>query len=307
MKRLLYIPLALFCMLLSPSCIEEDLDACPPEGGGLAVTLRAEKFRTRPPYASTDLEEDFAARIHSLQYLLYADGRLIEQGILGDVQSAHGGSYVFRHDTLPFGAYRLAFAANVTSRMMTGRLDSPEDYCIAYQGVDKGDDHFRADLDFEVTCPCSNEFDAVLHRVHGVTRFRFANIPDGVEAVEVSLDNIGERMPLCGDPDRACVVVKRVPAAELRSRAAGAFSLGTFCTLPGVRTSWRMKLYGADADAPIYDRVVTDTLRIESNQLIDLTARFKESGGIDFSVDVDTTWDGSSDGGGGVVISRQPL
>lgn len=305
MKRLSYIPLALFCLLAGASCIEEELDACPPEGGRVAVTLRVEKFRTRPPYRPSDMEEDFAARIHSLDYLLYADGRLIEQGRLGDVQAAEGDSYVFRHDALPFGAYRLAFAANTSANMMTGKTDAPEVYYIVYQEERGGADHFRADLPFEVTCPCSNEFETVLQRVHGVTRFRFENLPDQISWVEVSLDNVGERMPLCGDPDKACVVTRRVGAADLETRAEGAFALGTFCTLPKTRTSWRLKLYGQDAGTPLYDRLVTDTLRIECNQLIELKARFKEgdfTGEIDFSVDVDTSWDGSNEAGGDITI-----
>ena len=70
-----------------------------------------------------------------------------------------------------------------------------------------------------------------------------------------------------------------------------------------VRTSWRLRLYGED-DAPLYDRVVTDTLRIECNQLIELTARFKEGDfqeEIEFSVNVDTTWDGANEGGGEII------
>lgn len=176
-------------------------------------------------------------------------------------------------------------------RMMTGTMDAPEARYIVYQGEKNGDDHFRADVPFEVTCPCRNEFEAVLQRVHGITRFRFENIPARIASVEVVLDNVGQRMPLCGEPDLACEVSKRIPAAQLRTRPAGSFTLGTFCTLPGVRTSWRLRLYGED-DAPLYDRVVTDTLRIECNQLIDLTARFEEGdfrGEIEFSVDVDTT------------------
>lgn len=182
-------------------------------------------------------------------------------------------------------------------------MDAPEARYIVYQGEKNGDDHFRADVPFEVTCPCRNEFEAVLQRVHGITRFRFENIPAQIASVEVVLDNVGQRMPLCGEPDQGCEVSKRVTAAQLRTRAAGSFTLGTFCTLPGERTSWRLRLYGED-DAPLYDRVVTDTLRIECNQLIELTARFKEGDfqeEIEFSVNVDTTWDGANEGGGEII------
>lgn len=307
MKRLLYIPLALFCMFNASACIEEDLDACPPEGGGFTVTLRVEKFQTRPPYAPEDLEEDFAARIHSLSYLLYADGRLIGQGSLGDVQTTRGGSYLFRCDTLPFGTYRLAFVANATPRMMIGKTDAPELYYIAYQGEAGSDDHFRADLPFDVACPYRNEFETVLQRVHGVTRFRFENVPADITSIEVTLDNVGERMPLCGEPDRACEATKRVRTADFTTRASGSCTLGTFSTLPGTKSAWRLKLYAGDDAAPVYDRVVTDTLRVECNQLLDLKARFKEDdfrGEIEFSVDVDTTWDGSNEGGGEIAFSQ---
>ena len=307
MRNLSYIPFAFLCLLSAASCIEEKLDACPPEGGSVTVALRVEKFRTRPPYRPSDLEPDFAARIHSLDYLLYADGRLIGQGRAEDLGTADGGSYLFRCGTLPFGAYRLAFAANTEPRMMAGENDAPERCYIAYQG-ENGDDHFRADVPFEVTCPCRNEFEAVLGRVHGVTRFRFENMPEEIASVEVSLDQVGERMPLCGDPDRPCEVVRRIPVAGLAARASGSYTLGTFSTLPGVKTAWRLKLYTYDASAPIYDRVVTDTLRIECNQLTELTARFREGdfrGEIDFSVDVDSAWDGSNDGGGDITLARR--
>lgn len=299
MKRLPYISFALACLIAAPSCIEEDLDACPPEGGGVEVAVRAEKFRARPPYAPSDLEGDFAARIHSMSYLLYADGRLIEQGRLDDVSTAHGEEYVFRHDVLPFGTYRLALVANASAGMMSGTPDDPHDYFIVFQGEGRGDDHFRADLPFEVTCPCSNAFETVLRRVYGVTRFRFEGIPAEIAAVEVSLDNVGARTPLSGDPDRACEVSKRVAVGELTA-SDGSFTLGTFATLPGKRSAWRLRLYGQQAAEPVYERLVTDTLRIVSNQLLELKVRFKDDdfrGDIEFSVDVDPTWDGTNEGG----------
>ena len=111
---------------------------------------------------------------------------------------ASGGDYLFRIDTLPFGTYRLAFVANVTPRMMTGTMDARRHVTSFTREKKNGDDHFRADVPFEVTCPCRNEFEAVLQRVHGITRFRFENIPARIASVEVVLDNVGQRMPLCG-------------------------------------------------------------------------------------------------------------
>lgn len=300
MKLLSYISFALCCLLSTTACIEEDLDACPSEGGGVTVTLRAEKFRTRPPYGASDFEEVFTQRIRSLDYQLYADGRLLEQGRLA--VTGDGGSYLFHHDILPFGSYRICFAANTEPGRITGDVSAPERSYIPFLGEPKDEDYFRADLPFDVTCPYRNEFETVLRRVHGVTRFRFDGIPAEVTAVEVSLDKVGERMPLSGDPDRSCLVAKRISVADLETRSEGSFLLGTFPTLPGMRSAWRLKLYGKDAAVPIYDRLVTDTLRIESNQLLELRSRFNE-GGIEFSVDVDTTWDGSNESGGEVTVS----
>ena len=235
MKKSPYIPFAFLCLLSATSCIEEKLDPCPPQGGSVTVALRVEKFQARPSYRPSDFEQEFGKRIHSLDYLLYAGGQLVGQGRADDLHTASGGDYLFRIDTLPFGTYRLAFVANVTPRMMTGTMDAPEARYIVYQGEKNGDDHFRADVPFEVTCPCRNEFEAVLQRVHGITRFRFENIPARIASVEVVLDNVGQRMPLCGEPDLACEVSKRIPAAQLRTdrmqpvdRPYGTFRRGRF-------------------------------------------------------------------------------
>lgn len=80
MKKSLYIPFAFLCLLSAMSCIEEKLDPCPPQGGEVTVALRVEKFQARPPYRPSDFEQEFGKRIHSLDYLLYADGQLIGQG-----------------------------------------------------------------------------------------------------------------------------------------------------------------------------------------------------------------------------------
>lgn len=305
MKKLTYLLLALACMTASVSCIKDDLDPCPPDGGSVEVTLRAEKFQTQPPYGTSDTEADFTARIRSLDYLLYAGDRLIERGSADGLLSGSGASYLWRHAALPFGSYRLALVANTEAGTFAGSPNAPESFYIVYRGEQQSD-HFRSVLPFEVTCPCKNEFQTVLQRVHGVTQFRFENLPSDVVTIEVSLDNVGARIPLSGEPDQTCMVTKRFAASDLKAGTDGSFLLGTFPTLPGKRTAWRLRLYGADAEAPLYQRVVTDTLRVESNQLLKLSTRFSEEefrGKIEFTVDLDTNWDGSNEGGGQVIVS----
>ena len=85
MKKSPYIPFAFLCLLSATSCIEEKLDPCPPQGGSVTVALRVEKFQARPSYRPSDFEQEFGKRIHSLDYLLYADGQLIGQGRADDL------------------------------------------------------------------------------------------------------------------------------------------------------------------------------------------------------------------------------
>ncbi len=305
MKKPIFLLSAFCCMMAAVSCIKDDLDPCPEEGGRVEVTLRAEKFQTRAPYGPSDMEGDFADRIRSLDYLLYDGDRLIERGSADDLPAAEGGSYVLRFVALPLGMYRLALVANTPEDMMAGSTDAPENCYIVYQGA-AGNDFFRAVLPLDVTCPCINRFETVLQRVHGVAQFSFENIPSAVTVVEVSLDNVGARAPLAGEPDTPCTVSRRMTVSGSDTHADSSFTLGTFATLPGKKSAWRLKLYGADDTQPFYDRLVTDTLRIESNQLLRLSTRFKTSDFLDqieFRVEVDTTWDGSNDGGGEVVVS----
>lgn len=303
MKKLTHVFFVSFYLLSTVSCIDEKLNACPPEGGSVEIALKVERFQSRPPYLPSDFEQEFGERIHSIDYLLYAGNELVGQGRLENLQAAAGSDFLFYRDTLPFGSYRMVVAANTTSAVMSGTANAPESYYIVYQDDPEGDDFFRTDLLFEVTCPCRNVFETVLHRVHGVTRFKFENVPAAVSHIEITLDNVGERTPLSGEPDRPYEVTRRFAVAEALSRASASHTLGTFCTLPDARSSCRIRLYG-DNSMPLYDRVVTDTLRIECNQLTELTARFKGAdfrNEIEFSVNVDTVWDGSNEGGDVIV------
>lgn len=282
-------------------CIKDDLDPCP-DGGSVEVALRVEKFQTRPPYGPDDLEERFIKRILTCDYLLYSDEGLLERGSMSDVKQTVDDAYLFRHDPLPFGNYRLAVVANTADNSLQGDPSSPEACWIAYPESGGDDrDNFLALIPFEVTCPCSNRFEGVLQRVHGVTQFLFEHLPGEVRTIEVGLTNVASRAPLAGEPSDPREAVRRIGVAEMSDPAKGGFVVGTFPTPAGLSTAWHLKLYGDDAEHPIFDGKVTDTLHVRRNRLLVLTARFGAGGQIDFDVELDRKWDGSVEIGGGDI------
>lgn len=305
MKKYLTYAATVLLALCATACIKESLEPCPPEKAEAAVHIRAEKFLARPPYADKDLEENFNTRIHALSYFLYRDGVLVRQGDLDrEAASTYSAGYTLRLDGLEEGSYRLGLAANAAGQTLRATAHSPEDLFIPYMKDGNGDDSFAITIPMEVHAGEPNSFDAVLHRLHGVTLMRFENIPEDITAIEVTLSNVASRTSITARPDTPAEVVKRIETREFPDRAQASFAVGTFATVPGTLTSCRLKLYAEDPLVPVYDRVAAQGLTIEGNQLLQLKVRFPEdeTGELEFSIELDTHWDGSSEGGGTVII-----
>lgn len=270
------------------------------------MRIEAEKFLARPPYDPSELEESFNTRIHGLSYRLYGDdGTLLGRGNLDrEAVATTSSAYILKFDDLPYGSYSMELTANTPEHAVSGNADSPEGQSILYQREGNGDDNFAAAFPFEVRNGEANSFDAVLHRLHGVTKFRFENIPDNISAVEVTLTNVAARSTASGRYDLPIEVVKRMDIENFPSREQAAFAVGTFATVPGTKTSWRLRLYASDTDAPVYDGVAAEGLLIEGNQLLELSTRFPEggTGDLEFTVNMNTQWDGSTEGGGTIII-----
>lgn len=300
-----YISAALIA-LLSTACIRQKEEFCPPEVTQATVRIEAEKFLARPPYDPSEVEESFNTRIHSLSYRLYGeDGNLIRQGKLDQEAAATASSaYTLQLDDLPYDSYSMELVANTPEYAMSGDTDSPGGRSILYQREGNGEDNFAIAFPLEVRNGEDNSFDAVLHRLHGVTKFRFENIPDNISAVEVTLTNVAARSTASGRYDLPIEVTKRMDVKNFPSREQAAFAVGTFATVPGTQTSWRLRLYASDEAAPLYDGIAAEGLLIEGNQLLELGTRFPEggTGDLEFTVNMNTQWDGSTEGGGTIII-----
>lgn len=290
--------LGLLGAALLVSCVSEDLPEC--RVGDVLIRVRVEKFRTGAPYAESDFEEHFNTRIDHGEYLLYKGGRLIERGRIEDAAQTADPYWVFGRKGLEFGDYALALVANGTEQTVAGNPEDAADYGAVYPGEREDRDVFLCYFPFTVDCTCEAGYAAVLQRVHGVVRLRIDRIPLGVSAVEAELGGVAGRKPLRGDFAEPVTAVRRVEVPASGQKGSASFVMGVFPAPEGGRSSWRLRLYGPDGTTTVYDSLVTDTLTVPRNGLLELSAAFRDED-ADFGVNLDPAWDGSMDGGGAEV------
>lgn len=289
--------------LLFASCINEDLDPCPPDKGDVKINLYVEKFQNKSENPLASRETEFNRRLHYLCYYLYRGDSLLEYRVVDDLTLNTRPAYVFEWNGLEFGDYTLVVVGNCKAEgVLTGRGDLRTDLVLHYPGADTTDDFFTCTFPFRVDCSCTEEFDAGLQRVQGVVRSKFVNLPAGVTEIEVTVDGVYGRKTVCRDYDgEAIVVSRRYPVVPLVRAAAPDYVLGSFPTLAGNRSVYHVRLYAAGNEVPVFDRDITDALQIRRNQLVEITTTFAEDGTFTFEIALDKDWSGSIEGGGTVV------
>lgn len=299
MKIILFLSGILFFV----SCINEDLEPCPPDQGNVKINLYVEKFQNKSENPLASRETGFNLRLHYLCYYLYRGDSLIEHKIVDDLSLNTPPAYVFEWNGLDFGSYTLVVAGNCKAAgVLTGLGDPRTDLVIHYPGADTTDDFFTCVFPFRVDCSCTEEFDAGLQRMHGVVRSRFVNLPADVTEIEVSVDGVYGRKTICADYDgEAIVVTKRYPVLAQTRAAEPDYILGSFPNLPGRQSVYHVRLYTAGSDVPVFDQDITDTLPIRRNQLAEVTTTFADDGTFSFEIVLDKDWSGSINGGGTVV------
>lgn len=285
------------CLLLS-SCIKDDLKECPPPDSRVDVRLYVEKFQTAAPHAKTDLEAHFGDRVQRLYYYLYRDGTPVREGIAEDLGAVSDSAYVLRFTELPMGNYRLTLVGNYDESVTEGSPGDPDAFFLVYPGADRTADYFTQVYPFTVDCTCPLTFGTVLERAQGVIRYNFRDIPAEATAIEVEMAPVGGRRSVAGRTDSPATAVRRFDLSALTDRSEASWAIGTFPTPDGTHTAWRLRVLAGDT--PLRDRLVTDTLTVRRNQLLDLSVAFPS---LDFSVDMDNRWDGSSEGGSGEIAS----
>lgn len=291
----------LFFLLLC-SCINDDLDECPPEVGNIKINIYAEKFQNKSEDPLASREASFNTRLHHLYYYLYKGDKLLERGSVDDLSANTAPAYSFERSNLDFGDYTLLVLGNCKAAgVITGTGDNRNELILNYPGIDTTDDFFTCVFPFTVNCDCTQEYDAGLQRVHGVIRCNIVNLPENISDVEISINGLSGKKTVTGNYSGNIEVSKRFPVVNAKARTRNqSYVLGTFPTANGQQSAYRLKLYSYGSDVPILDKVIADTLTVQRNQLLDMTTTFDENGingNIRFEILLGTEWDGSVDGG----------
>lgn len=273
-------------------CIREDLEPCPQSE--VRIKLYVEKFQAAPGASFASAEPHFNDRIDLLRYYLYKEGVVIEQGLLPDCRACTDSAYVFRRKGLEFGDYKLVLIGNDGNGALT---PDPDDLIVVYQGVDQTKDLFTACLPFTVNCTCELHFQGLLERMHGVVRSSFEQLPPDVTALEVKLTNVGTRKPIEGAYEGCEEVTKRVDLTGHDRAKQVRMVMGVFPSAGNRPSAYYLSLYKRGQDTPAYQSLVTDTLTVVRNQLIEIKTHFGQTG-PSFEVHVDTKWEGSLPAGG---------
>lgn len=273
-------------------CIKEDLEPCP--AGNVRIKLYVEKFQADPTETFAAAEPHFGDCVDQLRYYLYKEGVVMEQGLLPDCASCRDSAYVFHRSGLDFGNYKLVLVANCENGALTG---DPGDWIIVYPGVDQTDDYLTASLPFTVDCNCELSFRTLLERMHGVIRYSFEQLPADITALEMRMTSVGSRKHLEGDYEAVTEVTKRVDLPASGGAEQVNVVIGTFPTPAGRHSAYYLSLYKKGQTAPVYNDLVTDTLTVVRNQLLEIRTRFNHLY-PSFEVNVNTQWDGSLPAGG---------
>lgn len=285
--------------LVVTSCIKETLEECP--SGDVRVNIYVEKFQVQPSDGVAGREPVFNERIGTLRYLLYKEGRLLLEGTLADCLQCRDSAYVFHLPNLEWGRYQLILAGNCEDVALSGDADN---LVIAYPGVENGKDYLTASLPFTVDCDCELQYTTCLSRMHGVIRYLFEGLPTDVKVLEMRMTHLGNQYRIGGDYNGDNEIVKRVNLDEqFPSGTTGETRpdrlnvlIGTFPTTAGQRSAYYLTLYNDPDSSPWFQEMVTDTLTVVRNQLLEILTRF-DTGTPSFEVHVDTRWDGAIDGG----------
>lgn len=282
---------------LLPGCWKEDLSKC--WKGDVVVSVYAEKFQV----SNNDIEDVLSKRVKALHYFLYRDGVLVENKIVNDFKDIQSSGYPLKWNKLPFGNYKLLVVANAEdNQAIGGDINDPGKVKIIYPGADRTSDLFTSAYDFTLDCDCGFVGETVLKRIQGVIQYEFKNVPKNITEVEVTVDQLGTE---CGVDTLTIYntpfsLTYRTPIDPSSTDGTCSFAIGMLPTLPDCVSTLKLKLYSDhDPDYVVYESLITDTARVERNQLLKVTSTFPEEGilgNISFGVIVNPKWDGSNNG-----------
>ena len=287
---------ALFFVLLLTGCIKDGEELCPPEPK-VKLHFFAEKFRNASQNPLDDREDIFCDRVTHLRYFLYKDNQLIENKVIDNLKDKSSNCFSLSYDNLAYGNYKMVVVANAVNTLLEGDQSNADNLYIAYPGFSNTEDYFTAVFPFTVNSDEAKEYEVGLLRAHGVIRYTFDNLPSDITGVEVVMTNVHSEKWVTGDYKKACEANHTfIMKSGLRAETDGNFVIGTFPTPANERSAYQMNLYRNGEDAPYFSQVISDTLTVVRNQLLEIATTFNE-GNVSFEVVLDSDWDGSLPGG----------
>jgi len=295
-NRLIKIGLCIAILTSLSGCVKDGVEECPE--GTVRLNYFVEKFRNPFQDPLSDVEDDFNSRVNHLRYFLYRDNQMVQQGIIDKFAKAAKDHYTFNLENLEYGEYKMLVVANSTKTALSGDPLNADNMFLTYPGCADTEDYFSSVYSFSVNSNDTKEYNVGLSRVHGVIRYRFKNMPSDISDMEIVMKNVSNEKWITGDYKIATQASQRyiiVPVDGKKAENEG-YVMGTFPTLTGERSAYYLNLYKEGRSMPHIEYMVSDTLAVTRNQLLDIAVTFNE-GGISFEVLLDSSWDGSNPGG----------
>ncbi len=294
--------IAFFCLIvfLSGCNIKDGEEPCPPEPR-VKINFFAEKFRNKSQNPLDDREEKFCDRINHIRYYLYKDGVLKEEQVVDKFDDTTNNCFSLVFDNLEYGNYELIAIGNSTHTALTGDPVKSSNLVITFPGCGDTEDYFTSVFPFTVNSEESKEYEVGLLRAHGVIRYTFNNMPSDIVGVEVVMKNVGVEKWVTGDYMNAYDADYRfIMNPTLRAITDQDYVIGTFPTPTDERSTYVMNLYRGTEETPYFSQMISDTLTVTRNQLLEIATTFND-GNVSFEVILDSGWDGSLLGGIGEV------
>ena len=281
---------------LSSGCVKDGLDECP--SGRVNLHLYVEKFRNSSVDLVSNSEENFTDKVNHLRYYLYKDGELINQELIQNFSKATNPCQTFEFTDLDYGDYNLVFIANCTKDALSGDSTIADNLVLTFPSCADTEDFFTAVHPFKVTSNDDTEYEVGLLRTHGIVRYTFNNMPDNISEIEVIVKNVNSEKWVTGTYKETCEASHKYTITPLgRAETDNSYIIGTFPTPEGEYSTYHLNLYRNNEASPYLERMITDTMSVVRNQLLDIAVTFESETDLSFEIELNKDWDGSSSGG----------
>lgn len=303
MRNKIYMSGILFLLIMMSGCIKDGLKECPESD--ITIRLYAERFQNSSENPLDDIENVFTERVTHLRYYLYKDGQMVGEKILPDLltfRNTSNKAYTLGFDALEYGNYELVVVGNCTKNGLSGNPARINNLLLTYAGCANTEDYFTAVFPFTVNSNDPATYDVGLSRVHGVILYRFVNLPENITAVGVSMENVSNEKWIYGSYANRARAEQQYsvihPTSEVgKPVGSDDFVMGTFPTLSGEKSAYHLSLFREDELLPYSTLLISDTLNVRRNQLLEVIATFRSEYEVDFEINLDTRWDGFNSGG----------